>query len=53
MVKLIVSEFPKWASKLNISVRISGHTKYLISGNLILVPKFKLSCGISGYLKWN
>jgi hypothetical protein len=43
MVKLIVSEFPKWASKLDISVRISGHTKYLISGNLILVPKFKLS----------
>jgi len=43
MVKLIVSEFLKWALKLNISVRISGHMKYLISGNLILVLKFKLS----------
>ena len=43
MTKLIVLEFPKWASKLNISVRFSGHAKYLISGNLILVPKFKLS----------
>ena len=43
MAKLIVSEFPKWAWKLNISVRISGHVKYLISGNLILVPKFKIS----------
>jgi len=43
MVKFIVLESPKWASKLNISVRILGHAKYLISGNLILVPKFKLS----------
>jgi len=52
MAKLIVSEFPKWASKLNIWVRISGCAKYLISGNLIFVPKFKLSFWISGYLKW-
>jgi len=52
MAKLIVSEFPKWASKLNIWVRILGCAKYLISGNLIFVPKFKLSFWISGYLKW-
>jgi len=47
MVKLIVSEFPKWASNLNILIRILVHVKYLISGYL----KWKISELISFHLK--